>query len=459
MNKPLIKFLNHSSFLVCYKETKILCDPWFFGSAFQNGWSLLYDKSHDINNIDFDYIWISHEHPDHFSIPTLKSLNKSTNFIFQKTEDKKVINYLKKIGHQVFEIEDKKKIKVGDINIIVFVCDGYDSSIFFEFEKEYSFLNINDARVNLHNHIDNEIMPFLSKKKVDLVHFQFSYANWAGNKGDVQISKDQQELVNKKNIEIINKLNPRRFILAASFIYFCHEENFYWNDNFYLRETYELLKNIKKESKVIVPSPNQKIILSDDIDDFDLANNKALDFWTELHKSAKIKFRTKPVNDINFLKESYFRFFKKIYSNNEIIKTLDNKINSTNFELIIYIYDKKILIKISLIKKSFECSKNIISDEKDYDISITSETFVFLMENDFARGTLTINSRIIFNYSKAHKFFIFFFIPYSNNINKYYFDKKSLISDLASIKNTSIMQSILKFDTNLYNIIDSELNF
>ena len=85
-----ITFLNHSSLLVTSKKTKILCDPWFFGSAFQDGWSLLHDQSHDINDLEFEYVWISHEHPDHFSIPTISALKRKTKFLYQKTEDKKV---------------------------------------------------------------------------------------------------------------------------------------------------------------------------------------------------------------------------------------------------------------------------------------------------------------------------------------------------------------------------------
>jgi hypothetical protein len=41
---------------------------------------------------------------------------------------------------------------------------------------------------------------------------------------------------------------------------------------------------------------------------------------------------------------------------------------------------------------------------------------VFLLKNNFGRGTLTINGRIQFNYPSAHRFFIFFFVPYANNI-------------------------------------------
>ena len=100
-------FLNHSCVLVDSGKTKILCDPWFEGTAFQDGWSLLYDQSHDINDLDFDYIWISHEHPDHFSIPTLNQLNKPQKFLYQETEDKKVKIWLESKGHSVPELPHK----------------------------------------------------------------------------------------------------------------------------------------------------------------------------------------------------------------------------------------------------------------------------------------------------------------------------------------------------------------
>ena len=43
----------------------------------------------------------------------------------------------------------------------------------------------------------------------------------------------------------------------------------------------------------------------------------------------------------------------------------------------------------------------------------------------------------------AHKFFIFFFVPYQNNLGNY-FDKQNLLkqSDLMNIENISVMISI-----------------
>ena len=60
----MIRFINHASILL---DEKILCDPWYSGSIFLNGWNLLHENRVDINTIVPQYIWISHEHPDHFN--------------------------------------------------------------------------------------------------------------------------------------------------------------------------------------------------------------------------------------------------------------------------------------------------------------------------------------------------------------------------------------------------------
>ena len=46
-----------------------------------------------------------HEHPDHFNPPNIKMLPLEKNYLFQKTKDKRVINYLKKFSKKVFELD------------------------------------------------------------------------------------------------------------------------------------------------------------------------------------------------------------------------------------------------------------------------------------------------------------------------------------------------------------------
>ena len=46
----------------------------FFGSAFNNGWNLIKEVDHEKILKGITHIFFSHEHPDHFSVPFLKSI-------------------------------------------------------------------------------------------------------------------------------------------------------------------------------------------------------------------------------------------------------------------------------------------------------------------------------------------------------------------------------------------------
>ena len=61
--KDQIQLINHSSVLINNDDLKILTDPWYSGSAFNDGWSLLYEnKPEDIKKIldNLNYIFLSH---------------------------------------------------------------------------------------------------------------------------------------------------------------------------------------------------------------------------------------------------------------------------------------------------------------------------------------------------------------------------------------------------------------
>lgn len=37
-----IRFVNHACFIIESNDTKIMCDPWFDGNIFDDGWSLIH---------------------------------------------------------------------------------------------------------------------------------------------------------------------------------------------------------------------------------------------------------------------------------------------------------------------------------------------------------------------------------------------------------------------------------
>jgi len=114
----MIKFFGHASFVVKSKNFNLLVDPWFSGSAFDKGWNLLSPINIDSSELKIiTHIWYSHEHPDHFSIQDLNLIHKINNkikIIFQNTKDKRVLNFLRKKGLEVIEVDNYQKYFFDD---------------------------------------------------------------------------------------------------------------------------------------------------------------------------------------------------------------------------------------------------------------------------------------------------------------------------------------------------------
>ena len=79
MIKNFVKFINHASILISNSNKSVLTDPWYSGSVFDDGWNLLYENlPNEIEKLleKVNFIWFSHEHPDHFSIKFLNDFEK-----------------------------------------------------------------------------------------------------------------------------------------------------------------------------------------------------------------------------------------------------------------------------------------------------------------------------------------------------------------------------------------------
>ena len=106
---PRLEFVNHASVLVSSTSLGLLTDPWYFGRVFHEGWSLLTEtKDAEIRDLlqRTDVIWISHEHPDHFSPPFFKRYGelirqRGIRFLFQTTRDQRVAGFLREQGFSV----------------------------------------------------------------------------------------------------------------------------------------------------------------------------------------------------------------------------------------------------------------------------------------------------------------------------------------------------------------------
>ena len=108
-----LQFINHASVLFSdNNNTGLLTDPWYEGDVFDKGWKLLFENEEkDILKIlnKTKYIWYSHEHPDHFAINFLKKYRQyifknNIKFLFQETEDKRVLSFLKSNDFETIDL-------------------------------------------------------------------------------------------------------------------------------------------------------------------------------------------------------------------------------------------------------------------------------------------------------------------------------------------------------------------
>src|SRR5580698_9412033 len=98
-----LQLISHASFIIECGDLTIWTDPWLRGTAFNDSWSLLPPAEFNPECLDcIDYLWISHEHPDHFHVPTLRSLpqefKERVTLLFQETETDKMFQAFARLG-------------------------------------------------------------------------------------------------------------------------------------------------------------------------------------------------------------------------------------------------------------------------------------------------------------------------------------------------------------------------
>ena len=125
------------------------------GSVFNKSWNLLVETpTKSLQTVKkSDYVWFSHEH-DHFNPPNIKMLPLEKNYLFQKTKDKRVINYLKKFSKKVFELDSDEVFNISN-NFSIRVMPFQDLEPFCIIKVDgLTILNLNDCDIKNKKELD-----------------------------------------------------------------------------------------------------------------------------------------------------------------------------------------------------------------------------------------------------------------------------------------------------------------
>ncbi|HRG87737.1 MAG TPA: MBL fold metallo-hydrolase [Chitinophagales bacterium] len=380
-----ITFVNHSSFIVEHNGVSIIADPWLEGRVFNNGWELLSKSKfsyEDFKNID--YIWFSHEHPDHFYPPNLKQIpaeyKKNITVLFQSTIDGRVASYCRKAGFKdVIEMQKGTYYDLApDFKVLCEYFDEGDSWIVYK-GGGLTYLNTNDCGVR--NLPQAQYIKDIVGK-VDVLLTQFSYAYWAGNKEEVEL---RQRIADEKLDSLkfqCEVFKPTVTIPIASYVFFCHEENFYLNDCVNTAEkTYNYIKK-NTDSKPVVLYNGDSYTFPQEWDSGPAIESFKRDFKNiELSPEKLVKNVPVPLDE---LKKQAIAFVDNLKKTNNFLLT--SMLRPTHVHLMDY-------------NKTFELSLNggLAEHSYDYntcDVSMSSESLLFCLKFPYGLDTTQINGRM-----------------------------------------------------------------
>jgi UDP-MurNAc hydroxylase len=226
-----ISLISHACVLIELDGLKILTDPWFYGSAFNDGWAL--EPAPELEKLpallaEVDIVWISHEHPDHFHLSTLKQIREllpeRVQIAFQTTNSTKVFGALEKLGYTKFlPMEHMKRYQITDgVEILIYSHRHIDSTLSVFVDGKHWILNINDTELTARD------ISLIRRRSGDpeIILNQFSIAGSTGIED--LIRKDAEAAL--KNIVSQHALFRAKYTIPfASFMKFSKPDNDFLN--------------------------------------------------------------------------------------------------------------------------------------------------------------------------------------------------------------------------------------
>ena len=226
-----LTFVGHASVLVEHRGVGLLCDPWVTGTAFNESWVPSPEPALPMAALDrVTHLWISHEHPDHLSVPTLKSIpadrRRDITVLLQRHWSPLAAQFLRSLGFRdVVELPHNRVMELGgDVRIRLYQV-GHEDAALAVHGGGQTVLNLNDCKPGDRSlaGIRRAVGP------IDLLLDQFSIAGWPGNPGDHQAHAAAGRRTLQVLARHVDALTPVRLLPFASFVRFAHVENAYMN--------------------------------------------------------------------------------------------------------------------------------------------------------------------------------------------------------------------------------------
>lgn len=241
-----LEWVNHASFTLSSGRTRLICDPWLTGPAFEEGWRHLVPTPQGLPDWnDITHIWISHEHPDHFAPRDLLAIpadiRSKITVLHQRTSDQRVARFCRKAGFDFLELDPARLHRLPGLAIRCAPHLSGDSWLWAS-DGSTSLLNLNDCAVRTRLEM-LRILRACRDRHPTLLLTQFSYACWAGNPGELDRMRAAAVEVAQRMEMQVEVARPHYTVPFANLVYFAHQENHWQNEGMLtLEEAWRLLR-------------------------------------------------------------------------------------------------------------------------------------------------------------------------------------------------------------------------
>ncbi len=172
-----VTYLGHACILMESAGTRILMDPWLSDPTYHGTWwhyPPLALGARDLPKLD--YVYISHEHMDHFDPPTLRQLDKDVQIIIANFKRKRFRDRIAALGFQrISEVDFGCDFHCNGSGFTVRLIPpdrAWDDSAILVKDGTTTVLNVNDC------HLDDATLEQLgSEQQIDLAFLTFTGAS------------------------------------------------------------------------------------------------------------------------------------------------------------------------------------------------------------------------------------------------------------------------------------------
>lgn len=172
-----VTYIGHACILMESAGTRILMDPWLTDPTYHGTWWHYPPLELGVRDLPkLDYLYVSHEHPDHFDPPTLRQIDKDVHVIIANFKRKRFRERLVALGFKrITEVDFGQDFRCNGSGLTLRLIPpdrAWDDSAIVVKDGATTVLNVNDC------HLDNATLERLGKEQqLDLAFLTFTGAS------------------------------------------------------------------------------------------------------------------------------------------------------------------------------------------------------------------------------------------------------------------------------------------